>query len=105
MWTCTNEFTNNQNNTVNICQVAALTLATAVIVTSTIIANSAFAVGTSKAEKNVGQCKLSHLIIPARDFIQLADENTLLINLECCSVLLFFDLIWYSSMVFNTNKA
>ena len=37
--------------------VAALTLATAVVATAIITANSAFAVGGPKAEKNFGKCK------------------------------------------------
>jgi hypothetical protein len=37
--------------------VAALTLATAVVATTVINANSAFAQGGPKAEKNFGQCK------------------------------------------------
>jgi hypothetical protein len=37
--------------------VAALTLATAIVATAVITANSAFAVGGPKAEKNYGQCK------------------------------------------------
>jgi hypothetical protein len=37
--------------------VAALTLATAIVATAVITANSAFAVGGPKAEKNFGQCK------------------------------------------------
>ena len=37
--------------------VAALTSATAIVATSVITANSAFAIGGPKAEKNFGQCK------------------------------------------------
>jgi hypothetical protein len=37
--------------------VTALTLATAVVATTIITANSAFAVGGPKGEKNYGQCK------------------------------------------------
>jgi uncharacterized membrane protein len=36
---------------------AALALVTAIVATTTIIANSAFAVGGPKGEKNYGKCK------------------------------------------------
>jgi hypothetical protein len=48
--------------------VAALTLATAVIATTIITANSAFAAGGPKAEKNFGQCKQDFNDNPCRNF-------------------------------------
>jgi hypothetical protein len=48
--------------------VAALTLVTAVVATTTILANSAFAAGGPKAEKNFGQCKKHFNSHPCRNF-------------------------------------
>jgi hypothetical protein len=48
--------------------VAALTLATAVVATTIITANFAFAAGGPKAEKNYGQCKQDFPDNPCRNF-------------------------------------
>ena len=48
--------------------VAALTLVTAVVATTTILSNSAFAAGGPKAEKNFGQCKKDFNSHPCRNF-------------------------------------
>lgn len=48
--------------------VAALTLVTAVVATTVITANSAFAAGGPRAEKNYGQCKQSFNDNPCRNF-------------------------------------
>jgi hypothetical protein len=48
--------------------VAALTLATAIVATALITANSAFAVGGPKAERNNGQCKQSFPDQPCKKF-------------------------------------
>ena len=48
--------------------VAVLTLATAVVATTVLNANSAFAQGGPKAEKNFGQCKKNFNEHPCRNF-------------------------------------